>query len=145
MRDSRLGTYGALALALSVLIKVACLAQFNGATGLVVLIGAHALSRAVLAWPLLAFSPVHRDGLGAQVGKPTDNDVWLTIGLGAALAFLLLLGKGSSSPSWRQSPPSPRRGSSSRWIADASAATPATPWAPCSRRPRSPSWWWRRS
>jgi len=83
-----------LALALSVLIKVACLAQFSSATGLVVLIAAHALSRAVLAWPLLAFSPVHPDGLGAQAGKPTDNDVWLTIAIGAALAFLLLLGKG---------------------------------------------------
>src|SRR5205807_1313569 len=64
------------------------------AAGLVVLIAAHALSRAVLAWPLLAFSPVHPDGLGAQAGKPTDNDVWLTIAIGAALAFLLLLGKG---------------------------------------------------
>jgi len=94
MRDSRNGTFGVLALALSVLIKVACLAQFSGATGLVVLIAAHSLSRAVLAWPLLAFSPVHQDGLGAEVGKPTDNDVWRTIGIGAALAFLLLLGKG---------------------------------------------------
>ena len=79
MRDSRNGTFGVLALALSVLIKVACLAQFSGSTGLVVLIGAHALSRATLAYPLLAFSPVHADGLGAQAGKPTDNDVWLTL------------------------------------------------------------------
>src|SRR5436190_3059403 len=94
MRDSRNGTFGVLALALSVLIKVACLAQFNGATGLVVLIGAHALSRAVLAYPLLAYSPVQPDGLGVQAGKPTDNDVWITIGLGVVLAFLLLLGKG---------------------------------------------------
>ena len=94
MRDSRNGTFGVLALALTVLIKVACLAQFGGATGLVVLIGAHAISRAAIAYPLLAFSPVHTDGLGAQAGKPTDNDVWLTIGIGAAVAFLLLLGKG---------------------------------------------------
>jgi adenosylcobinamide-GDP ribazoletransferase len=94
MRDSRNGTFGVLALALSVLIKVACLAQFSGATGLVVLIGAHAVSRAVLAYPLLAFSPVRDEGLGANVGKPTDNDVWLTIGIGTALAFLLLLGNG---------------------------------------------------
>jgi adenosylcobinamide-GDP ribazoletransferase len=28
------------------------------------------------------------------VGKPTDNDVWITIGIGAGLAFLLMLGKG---------------------------------------------------
>jgi len=94
MRDSRNGTFGVLALALTVLVKVACLAQFSGSTGLVVLIGAHALSRAVLAYPLLAYAPVHADGLGAQAGKPTDNDVWLTIAIGAALAFLLLLGKG---------------------------------------------------
>ena len=94
MRDSRNGTFGVLAIALSVLIKVACLAQFGGATGLVVLIAAHALSRAVIAYPLLAFSPVHDNGLGARVGKPTDNDVWLTVGIGVALAFLLLLGKG---------------------------------------------------
>ena len=47
-------------------------------------------------WPIRC-SPSRRcttDGLGAQAGKPTDNDVWLTIGIGAALAFLLLLGKG---------------------------------------------------
>src|SRR3981189_910711 len=94
VRDSRNGTFGVLALALSVLIKVACLAQFSGATGLVVLIAAHALSRPVIPFPLLAFSRVRADGLGPKAGKPTDNDVWLTIGLGAALAFLLLLGKG---------------------------------------------------
>ncbi|MDP1967242.1 MAG: adenosylcobinamide-GDP ribazoletransferase, partial [Reyranella sp.] len=37
---------------------------------------------------------VQDDGLGVRVGKPSDNDVWLTIGIGVALAFLLLLGKG---------------------------------------------------
>lgn len=93
MRDSRNGTFGVLALALSVLIKVACLAQFKGGTGLVVLIAAHALSRAVIAYPLLAFGPVRADGLGVTVGKPTDSDVWMTIGLGAVLAFVLLAGK----------------------------------------------------
>jgi len=94
MRDSRNGTFGVLALVLSVLIKVACLAQLSGATGLVALMAAHALSRAVLAYPLLAYAPVHGDGLGAMAGKPSDQDVWLTVGIGAALAFLLLLGKG---------------------------------------------------
>jgi adenosylcobinamide-GDP ribazoletransferase len=94
MRDSRNGTFGVLAIALSVLIKVACLAQFGSATGLVVLIAAHSLSRAVIAYPLLAFSPAQDDGLGVRVGKPTDNDVWLTVGIGMALAFLLLLGQG---------------------------------------------------
>jgi len=94
MRDSRNGTFGVLALALTVLIKVACLAQFGGSTGFAVLIAAHAMSRAVISYPLLAYSPVHSDGLGVQVGKPSDNDVWLSIGIGFAIAFLLLLGKG---------------------------------------------------
>lgn len=94
MRDSRNGTFGVLALALSVLIKVACLAQFHAGTGFLVLIGAHAISRATIAYPLLAFGPVRADGLGSMAGKPTDNDVWLTIGLGAAIPFVLLLGKG---------------------------------------------------
>jgi adenosylcobinamide-GDP ribazoletransferase len=94
MRDSRNGTFGVLALALSVLIKVACLAQFGGGTGLAVLIAAHAMSRAVLAYPLLAFSPVRGDGLGVLAGKPNDTDVWLAIGIGAAIAFVLLVGKG---------------------------------------------------
>jgi adenosylcobinamide-GDP ribazoletransferase len=94
MRDSRNGTFGVLALALTVLIKVACLAQFDGGTGLAVLIATHAMSRAVLAYPLLAFSPVRSDGLGALAGKPTDTDVWLAVGIGAALSFVLLLGHG---------------------------------------------------
>ena len=94
MRDSRNGTFGVLALALSVVIKVACLAQFGGGTGLAVLIATHAMSRAVLAYPLLAFSPVREDGLGVLAGKPTDTDVWLSVGIGAAIAVVLLIGHG---------------------------------------------------
>ena len=55
---------------------------------------ATSISRAAIAYPLLAFAPVHDDGLGALAGKPTDNDVWLTVGIGFAIAFVLLLGKG---------------------------------------------------
>ena len=94
MRDSRNGTFGVLALALSVLVKVAALGAMSSSTAVVVLIGAHAVSRAALAYPILASSPARADGLGASVGKPTDNDVWLTIGIALALAFVLLLGKG---------------------------------------------------
>ena len=94
MRDSRNGTFGVLALALSVLAKVGCLAGFGGATGLVVLIAGHAVSRAAIAYPLLAFGPAQSDGLGVRVGKPTDNDAWATVAIGLGLAFLLLLGKG---------------------------------------------------
>jgi adenosylcobinamide-GDP ribazoletransferase len=94
MRDSRNGTFGMLALALSVLVKAAALGGMSSASAVVVLIGAHCVSRAVLAYPILAFGPARGDGLGARTGKPTDNDVWLTLGLAMAIAFLLLLAKG---------------------------------------------------
>jgi len=94
MRDSRNGTFGVLALAFSVLIKAAALGGMASSTAMVVLIGAHAVSRAAIAYPMLAFSPARDDGLGVRVGKPTDNGVWLTFGLALALAFVLLLGKG---------------------------------------------------
>lgn len=94
MRDSRNGTFGVLAITLDVLVRVACLAQFSGGTGFAVLIAVHAMSRAVLAYPLLAFSPVRQDGLGVLAGKPTDTDVWLSVGIGAALSFVLLVGHG---------------------------------------------------
>jgi adenosylcobinamide-GDP ribazoletransferase len=29
-----------------------------------------------------------------MAGKPSDNDVWLTVGIGAVLAFVLLIGHG---------------------------------------------------
>ncbi|MBM3643210.1 MAG: adenosylcobinamide-GDP ribazoletransferase [Alphaproteobacteria bacterium] len=94
MRDSRNGTFGVLALALAVLIKVAALASFGAATGLALLVAAHAVSRAALAYPLLAFAPVRDEGLAARLGKPADTEVWLTLVLGGLLAFLLLVGKG---------------------------------------------------
>ncbi len=70
MRDSRNGTFGVLALTLSVLIKVACLAQFAGGTGLVVLMAAHAMSRAVIAYPLLAFGRCARMGSACNPASP---------------------------------------------------------------------------
>ena len=94
MRDSRNGTFGVLALALGLLIKVASLSHLSAGTGLAVLISAHAVSRAAMAYPLLAFSPVQSDGLGAQAGKPSDNDVWVAVAIGVVIAFVLLVVKG---------------------------------------------------
>ena len=146
MRDSRNGTFGVLALALSVLIKVACLAQFSGATGLVVLIGAHALSRAVLAYPLLAFSPVHEDGLGAQ-GRQADRQrrladhrAWRAAGFPAAAGQGLLRGDPGAGRCHRHG--------MVRLAMDRQADRRLHrryAWAPCSRAPRSYFSWWRRS
>ena len=99
MRDSRTGTYGALALILSVGLRAAALAAIAG-TGAVAgggaggvaaaLISAHALARAlppaVMAWAPLARS----DGLAAGAGRPEPAQAWFALGLGALIALLLL-------------------------------------------------------
>ncbi len=95
MRDSRTGTYGALALILSVGLRAAALAAIAasgaGAGGVAAaLISAHALARAlppaVMAWAPLARS----DGLAAGAGRPEPVQAWLALGLGALIALLLL-------------------------------------------------------
>ncbi len=91
MRDSRTGTYGALALILSVGLRAAALAAI-AAPGAVAaaLISAHALARAlppaVMAWAPLARS----DGLAAGAGRPEPTQAWFALGLGALIALLLL-------------------------------------------------------
>jgi adenosylcobinamide-GDP ribazoletransferase len=97
MRDSRTGTYGALALILSVGLRAAALAAIaasGAAPGAgavaVALISAHALARAlppaVMAWVPLARS----DGLAAGAGRPEPAQAWFALGLGALIALLLL-------------------------------------------------------
>ena len=99
MRDSRTGTYGALALILSVGLRAAALAAIaapgaalGGGAGAVAaaLISAHALARAlppaVMAWAPLARS----DGLAAGAGRPEPAQAWFALGLGALIALLLL-------------------------------------------------------
>jgi adenosylcobinamide-GDP ribazoletransferase len=41
-----------------------------------------------------SFDEMREDGLGVLAGKPTDNDVWLAVGIGAAIAFVMLVGHG---------------------------------------------------
>ena len=91
MRDSRTGTYGALALILSVGLRAAALAAIAAPGAVAVaLISAHALARAlppaVMAWAPLARS----DGLAAGAGRPEPAQAWFALGLGALIALLLL-------------------------------------------------------
>jgi adenosylcobinamide-GDP ribazoletransferase len=72
MRDSRLGTFGVLAIVLSVLLRSAALAQIGDAihAGLA-LIAAHAASRGALPVAMRLMVPARADGLGAEAGKPS--------------------------------------------------------------------------
>ncbi|MGH6842939.1 MAG: adenosylcobinamide-GDP ribazoletransferase [Methylocella sp.] len=73
MADSRIGTFGAVALVLSLYLRAASLAQIaNESLGLAiaVLIGAAALSRAASLMPLAILPPARENGAGFAVGKP---------------------------------------------------------------------------
>jgi adenosylcobinamide-GDP ribazoletransferase len=96
MRDSRIGTYGACALALSLMLRVGALASLAdpGAVTLA-LIAAHAGARATL--PLfLALVPAARpDGLAADAGRPSPASVAVAASLGIVLLLASLGGAGS--------------------------------------------------
>ncbi|MDC7789109.1 adenosylcobinamide-GDP ribazoletransferase [Rhodoplanes sp. TEM] len=90
MRDSRLGTYGAVVLMVTFAAKLFALAALPRVAVLPVLVTAHALGRAAI--PALAFKlPAARtDGLGARAGSPTQTVV-VTAGVIAAVLTLIML------------------------------------------------------
>jgi adenosylcobinamide-GDP ribazoletransferase len=82
MRDSRIGTYGVCALVLSLLLRVAVVANL-GEPALVAgaLVAAHAAARSPLAAFMRLLPPARADGMSADVGEPPA---------GVAVASLLL-------------------------------------------------------
>lgn len=91
MHDSRLGTYGAAALLLSVLIRWACIvALVQRDVALAGLIAAHVGSRAIFARLIHDTPLASQSGLAATVGLIATEATWLSLALG--IAALLLLG-----------------------------------------------------
>jgi adenosylcobinamide-GDP ribazoletransferase len=91
MRDSRHGTFGVVAIVLSVLLRAAALAEIGEAVYVgLALIAAHAASRSALPVGMLALGPARADGLGATAGRPRTPlaIVALAIGLLVTLAAL---------------------------------------------------------
>jgi len=91
MRDSRHGTFAVLALALSVGLRAAALAQIGEAVfaGLA-LVTAHAGSRALLAAAMSVLSPARDDGLGAGAGRPRPVTAVATLLIALAIAAAAL-------------------------------------------------------
>ena len=91
MRDSRTGAFGAVALILSVGLRAAALAALAApGPAAAALIAAHALARA-LPPAVMAWAPLARDdGLAAAAGQAETGHAWAALGLGAAIALLLL-------------------------------------------------------
>jgi adenosylcobinamide-GDP ribazoletransferase len=89
MHDSRIGTFGALALIFSVALRATALAALaKPALVFVALIAAHGLSRAALPVVMVAGRPARPDGLAAQAGTPAPRHGAAALVLGAALAVL---------------------------------------------------------
>src|SRR5258707_10269226 len=87
MRDSRLGTYGALILLVSFATKLSALAAIPDSDVVQSLISAHALARGVLPWMAMSLPYARKDGLAANAGRPDAA----TAAIAAALALVIAL------------------------------------------------------
>ena len=91
MRDSRIGTYGVLALILVLAARGGSLTSIaEPCAAAAALIAAHALSRAGLAAVMWALPPARSDGLAAATGRPGGADAVAALVFGAVIALLLL-------------------------------------------------------
>lgn len=91
MRDSRLGTYGALALILATVARIAALAALGHPTpALAALVGAGAAGRTAAAGLMLWLPPARSDGLGAGAGRPTPEGIYVGITIAALIVWLML-------------------------------------------------------
>jgi adenosylcobinamide-GDP ribazoletransferase len=76
MRDSRIGTFGALAIVFSVGMRAAILAGMSSPwTAAAALVTAGALSRATLPVILRLLPPARDDGMAAEAGRPDSSRV----------------------------------------------------------------------
>jgi adenosylcobinamide-GDP ribazoletransferase len=95
MRDSRIGSYGTLAIGLSLLLRVSALAAILDAAGglaaAAVVTMAAAWSRLEGLYLLAEEPPARSDGAAASVGRPSGATAWIACGLSLAIAFGLAL------------------------------------------------------
>jgi adenosylcobinamide-GDP ribazoletransferase len=91
MRDSRLGTYGACALAMSLLLRWAALAALAApAPAAAALIAAHTAARAALPAFMRLVPPARTDGLSAQAGQPAAPTAGVAALIGIVVLTLML-------------------------------------------------------
>ena len=95
MKDSRIGSYGAVSLILSFALRAAAMAAFAPvvtptAAGLAVL-GVAALSRAAMVWHWSLLPPARTDGVAASAGQPEAAATRFAAVTGGALALALVL------------------------------------------------------
>lgn len=90
MRDSRIGAFGTLALALSVVVRFALLLELARAGGLAAGVGAAAvLSRVPMAFGMAWLPNARGGGFAASVGAPARQTAVLGLGAGLVIALAL--------------------------------------------------------
>lgn len=90
MRDSRLGTYGALILLVSFVTKLAALAAIADGRVVASLVAAHALARGVLPAMSLNLPYARTDGLARNAGQPDSTIVATSAAVALLIALLAL-------------------------------------------------------
>jgi adenosylcobinamide-GDP ribazoletransferase len=94
MRDSRIGTFGTLALVLCLIAKITAMAVILRSLGwgaVAVLAASGAASRAGIVWLMSTTAPARSDGLSASAGQPGGDVLRAAVGI-AGIVSLVLLG-----------------------------------------------------
>jgi adenosylcobinamide-GDP ribazoletransferase len=93
MRDSRVGSYGVLALIVTALLRWAALtalAVAGGRAALPALVAAHAASRALIPLFMMRVPPARADGLSAGIGRVEGGTAFAALAIGGL--FLIVVG-----------------------------------------------------
>jgi adenosylcobinamide-GDP ribazoletransferase len=96
MRDSRIGTYGAVALILALLVRVGAFAALIGASRgiptFLAFVGIAAASRGFMVWIWGYLPPARAEGgLSRDHGVPEKSEANIAIGIAAVIGFFTLL------------------------------------------------------
>jgi adenosylcobinamide-GDP ribazoletransferase len=90
MRDSRLGTYGTLAMLVSFVAKVSALVSMSNHGAFFALTAVHALSRGVLPFMARSMPYARTDGLGASAGRVSLATAICTFAAAVMITWLAL-------------------------------------------------------
>ena len=91
MRDSRIGTFGTLAVVLSICLRATLISQFASlSTASAALIAAAAVSRAAMPPVMRWLPPARADGLAFTAGQPQPAQVTAAVASATLICFLAL-------------------------------------------------------
>ncbi len=93
MRDSRIGSFGVLALILAVLVWIGAVGEIGADASIGMFLTVAVVSRATMIVLLIALRPGRSDGLGAQASSGGMSGIWSLL-LAAGLAVSILGSQG---------------------------------------------------